>query len=291
MNRIRFLLSCLALFAGLLALAPAQTKYPDPEKWERATTTDEQGLQQWAPFKGEKCANCDGAGTAKCVHCQAFADNKKCPECQMKKTAPCRACAGKGTLYDPLEKVHCPGCMGSGLNKCQTCDGRGIQKHQGSGEKVFDCVACKGEGAYKCTICNGARLVEVAMVKPSVKEAGAAPLQKARDAVEACLKGVQGFEPGKDARKDMKAWEKAITPAAIAALPPLKRGGKALDDYMKYVFMGSQFVGHEDKEANALREWKTSHEYYLKFQKRLLDVCLARAQANEKTLAEKKGKE
>jgi hypothetical protein len=82
-----------------------------------------------------------------------------------------------------------------------------------------------------------------------------------------------------------------LTPAVQAVLPPLKRSGKALEDYMKNLWAGSQYEGHEDREAEALRQWKSNHEYYLKFEKRLLDLCIARAEANEKVLGDKKGKE
>jgi hypothetical protein len=294
MNKIRFLIPLFLALSVLLGTAPAQgQKILLADKYERATVADAEGLLQWAPWKGDKCPNCEGAKTTKCIHCERLEDKeyKKCIECGKKKIAPCRTCAGAGTLFDPLEKALCPACMGAGFNNCFICGGRGTQKVVGSGDRIFPCVGCKEEGGYKCEVCNGTRLVEPPAVKPGIKDAPAAALVKAREAVDAALKAIAAFEPGKNSRKDMKEFEKVLTPAVQAVLPPLKRSGKALDDYMKNLWAGSQYEGHEDREAEALRQWKSNHEYYLKFEKRLLDLCIARAEANEKVLPDKKGKE
>jgi len=294
MNKIRFLILLFLALSGLLRCGLAQgQKILLADKYERPTVADAEGLLQWAPWKPDKCPNCEGAKTTKCIHCERLdeKDYKKCIECGKKKVAPCRTCAGTGTLLDPLEKALCPACMGAGFNNCFLCGGRGLSKVVGSGDKQFPCVGCKEEGGYKCQVCNGTRVVEPPAVKPNIKDAPAAALIKAREAVDAALKEVEAFQPGKDARKDMKTFEKALSPAVQAVLPSLKKSPKALEDYMGHIFAGSGYVGHEETEAHALQEWKNNHEYYLKFEKHLLDLCIARAEANEKVLADKKGKE
>ena len=94
----------------LLLLAPALPAQKDgkvqhliPERIERATKDDAQGLQQWAEWKPDKCPNCNGAKTVDCPHCPRFEGNKKCIECQMKKKATCTS-AGleKGNKSDQI---------------------------------------------------------------------------------------------------------------------------------------------------------------------------------------------
>jgi hypothetical protein len=265
-----------------------EIKYVMPDTYKRATTTDAQGLTQWAEYDKPVCPTCQGKKTTVCTHCQRFTDVKKCIECNMKKVAPCRACAGLGYMPDPLEQVLCPGCMGAGFFPCFVCGGKGTMKIEGNGDHVFDCVACKGEGGFKCPVCNGERLVESAQVKPHLKDASVATLKKAQASVEEVLKAVDGFTPGgKDARRDVRIYNKLLTPA-FAVLPPLKRCPKALDEIMGRIFMGSQFKGHEQQEADALQQWKSSNLYYLKHQKHLLDLCIERAESNAKVLAGKK---
>lgn len=282
-----FRLVLVLFLLGAAAGAQQGLKLVAPDKFERATVTDDQGLQQWAPAPTDKCPTCDGFKETVCQHCARFDDNKKCPECQMKKKAVCRGCGGLGHWPDPLEKACCPGCQGAGVLPCFVCGGRGLQKVTGSGDKLFDCVGCKGEGGHKCGVCNGARLVEVAALKPSLKEAPVAVLKKALDGVEDTLTDVGKFEPGKDARKSVKEYVKLLGKAA-SVLPPIKRAPKALEDWMAKNYAGSVFVGHEENEANAIRLFKNNNEYYLKHQKRMLDLALARAEHNAKVLADKK---
>ena len=280
-----FLLALFALLSG--APSPAQKdgkiQMVLPDKFERATAADAQGLLQWADYKPENCPNCNGNKTVDCPHCGRFDDNKKCIECQMKKKATCRACGGLGHFPDPLDKVVCPGCLGAGFFNCFVCGGRGVMKVTGSGDKLFDCVGCKGEGGFKCTVCNGARLVEVATFKPSLKETTAVPaLQKAKDQIDAALKALAAAVPdGKNSRKDVKEYARIVTPAT-AALAPLKRCPKALEDVMNKIYAGSIYIGHEDHEADAIKQWQANTDYYLKHQQRILELCIARAEQNAK---------
>ena len=149
---------------------------------------------------------------------------------------------------------------------------------------------CRGEGGYKCGVCNGTRLVEVASLKPSLKDANAATLTKAIATTDQMLTALGAFTPtGKNTRKEVKELARIFT-LGQAVFPPMKRSPKALDDLMGKVYGGSQYEGFEEREANTLNLFKTHSEYYLKHQKRMMELAQKRAEANEKLLAENKGK-
>ena len=174
---------------------------------------------------------------------------------------------------------------------CTTCGGRGGSKVEGSGDKVMACPSCKGDGGFKCTVCDGKRLVESVQVKPPLKDnTNLAMLQKARDQIDATLKDLGGFEPdGKNTRKDVKDIQKRVG-GAPPTMTPLKKWPKALDDVMGKIYGGSTYMGHEEREAETLKIWKSNTEYYLKHQKRMIELAHKRAEANAKVQAEQKGK-
>jgi len=49
---------------------------------------------------------------------------------------------------------------------------------------------------------------------------------------------------------------------------------------MSKIFTGAQFQGHAENEANTMNRLKANAEYYLKHQKRMLELAIARAEAN-----------
>jgi hypothetical protein len=155
-----------------------------------------------------------------------------------------------------------------------------------------DCPVCRGEGGFKCASCNGNRLVEAAGLKPSLKEANAATLGKAIAPTEQTLKDLDAFAPtGGDVavRKEVKALVK-ILEGAQAVHPAIKRLIKPFEDYMSKTYAASQFQGHEEEYANAMKLVKENTTYDLKHQKRMMELCLKRAEANEKLAAQPKGK-
>lgn len=281
------------LLLGRSAFAQEGIKYFHPEKFERATKVDDKGLTQWADYKGEKCPTCSGTGKAKCTTCVRFFDDATvCIECKRNKDREvvCRACAGTGTMPDPLEKVLCAGCLGAGFLICELCAGGGRIK-AGEGAKWGACPCCRGEGGYKCGVCNGTRLVETAALKPSLKDANVATLQKAIGLTDQALKELATFNPagGDKARKEVKALAKALEVAA-SVHPAIKRTPKVLEDYLGKTYAGANFQGHEEKEASAMMRIKSSAEYYLKHQKRMMELAEKRAEANAKIAGEQKGK-
>jgi nitrate reductase cytochrome c-type subunit len=285
-------------FVAATAFAVAQDdapdiRYPNAEKFERSTKTDDKGLVQWADHEEQKCKSCAGTGQTRCTTCIRFdADAANCPECKLtqERKVPCRACGGLGHWADPLQKVHCPGCMAAGFLLCTICGGGGRLKVN-SAKQWSDCPGCRGTGSYKCGACNGQRLVETAALKPSLKDAPSAALQKAIAAADESLKQLAAvnLKGGDTARKEVKALIKAMEPAA-AYFPPLKRLPKSFEDYMGKIYAGNNFQGHEENEAQTMGSVKLSTEYYLKHQKRMMELCQKRAEANAKVEAESKGK-
>lgn len=295
---IRFAALLPFLFAALLAsFATAQKeveiRYVIPEKFERETKADDKGLLQWVEYKTPKCQTCSGTGKTTCSTCQRFPDEAKiCVECKRNKdlTTACRSCAGLGEWPDPLEKVHCPQCMAAGFVLCLLCSGGGQIKTEGGGDRFGTCPMCRGEGGWKCATCNGARLVDAVPLKPSLKEANAATLAKAIAQADKALAAFAAVTPnGKDTRKEVKELVKIYTQAG-STFPALKKTPKALEEVIGKVYGGNQYQGQGEREATTLHTFKAQTEYYLKHQKRMMELALKRAEANEKLLAGQKAK-
>ena len=289
------LLLCL-LSLCLLGSAPraqVEIKYFHPESFERATKTDDKGMEQWVEHAKRECPTCSGTTKTKCSTCERFSEEATtCVECKRSKEreVPCRACAGTGSFPDPLEKVHCPGCQGAGFLVCMVCGGGGRLRID-KAKQWSASPSCRGEGGFKCTVCSGNRLVETASLKPSLKEANAATLTKAIAVTEKMQKDLDAFAPtgGDKVRKEVKAMVKFYEDAQ-AVHPGVKRAIAALQEFMNKTYSGSNFQGHEEQQANAMKLVKDSTSYYLKHQKRMMELCLKRAEANEKLAAENKGK-
>jgi len=287
------LCALLAAFAVGQKREAVELRYVIPERFERATKADDKGLLQWAEHKQDKCVTCAGKGKTKCATCERFPDDaKQCVECKRNKDREtvCRPCGGLGYWPDPLEKAHCPQCLGSAVVVCLLCAGGGAIKTDGGGDRWQKCSGCRGEGGMKCGTCNGGRLVEVAVLKPSLKDANAASLTKALATTDQMLTALQAFAPsGNNTRKEVKELQK-IYSSGQDVFPPMKRINKALDDVMNKVYAGNQYQGFQEREANTLNMFKSSSEYYLKHQKRMMELAHKRAEANEKLLEEGKGK-
>ncbi|MBK8100593.1 MAG: hypothetical protein IPK26_26175 [Planctomycetes bacterium] len=285
------LLTILLCAASLCAQEPEkiELKMVVPTTFELPTKADDKGLLQFEPFKEEKCVNCAGTKEAGCMLCARLDDNKACPECKGTRKAPCRSCGALGHWPDPRKKVNCPGCYGAGAFRCHVCDGRTWQKVQGSGDKKLKCAACRGVGIYKCGVCSGARVVDSVTFKPSLEDATVAALTKTKDQIDGLLAALEKFQPtGKNTRKEMKELLGILDKGKD--LPPIKRSPKFLDEMMDKTYGGSMFDGHEDMEANTMKTWIESTQYYLKHQKRLVELCLVRAEANAKVVGDKKDK-
>ena len=280
-----------ALVLLVAASAVAQElRFVHPEKFERATKTDEAGLVQWAEHEKGECPTCKGKGKMKCTTCERFKDEiKTCIECgrNPERETVCRACAGTGGFPDPLEKALCPGCQGAGFLLCTFCDGSLVTALNDKG-KWGKCIVCRGE-ATKCGVCDGKRVVEVVTLKPSLKDADSASLKKAIDTTTQLLAGLGAFAPkgGPGARKEAKELVKLLQNGE-KLYAPLKREVKVADDYLAKVAGGAQYQNQSEREVQSMGLIKNSAEFYLKHQKRMMELCLKRAEANEKLAADSK---
>ena len=281
-----------SLFAllALLTLVPAldaqraRQKTIDPvPPAERKVETDDKGKQQWAKWQGGACPMCRTAKKIACPTCKDLEHAKSCPECgtkkkPMPKQAPCRMCAGVGTLPDPLEKAPCPGCAGASVFPCAGCGGEGNYPVQGGGKKRQKCAVCRGHGALKCGVCKGRRLVESAklLAKDNLKK-----LKAARNAAEDALTKVKDWKPlATKARKDVKEFQKMIKSAA-KDLAPLKRVSKAMADLVKDVSKMDVYRGAADRKSRSMRMMAQFTAWYLKHQVKILDLAVKRVEHNE----------
>ncbi len=281
--------TCLALFVLLVAssceLVAQGARYLIPERIERATVADDDGQLQWAEWTAPACGSCKGTGKSVCATCARFAkDAKDCPECQRKDPkllTTCRACAGTGKIADPLDEVPCAGCMGAGMLLCTVCGGGGRLK-VGGAKRWSKCPACRGAGKFDCGACKGKRVMASLAIKPSLREADLDKLQKASRAVDEALELFGKFAPqgGTRARKEVKELGKAYD-AMKKFHPSFKAMVRSTKSYMSKIFAGAQFQGHEENEANTMNRLKANAEYYLKHQKRMLDLAIKRAEAND----------
>jgi hypothetical protein len=286
-------LARILLAFAVLCLALPVAGQKNPERLERATRTDDKGMLQWEEWKGEKCPPCAGTGKHKCPLCERLKEELTfCIGCKRDKErqVTCHFCAGSGTTPDPLEKVSCPGCRGASFLLCTVCAGSGKSKTKDD-KKWGDCVACRGDGGWKCGVCDGARLVDPAALKPSFKDPSVKDAQKALATTEQGLKELVALSVagGERTRKDVKAMVKAFE-AAQSVHPAMRRLGKPLEDYMGKIAAGQVWQGWEENEKETLNAVKQGAEYYLKHQKRMLELVLKRAEANAKVAAEQKGK-
>lgn len=288
MSILRVLSFLVALF---LVAAPslAQQKVLIPEKLERETATDDKGVAQWAEWKAPDCPACAGKGKVKCTTCERYQEDAKfCIDCERKpeREAPCRMCAGEGKLLDPLHKAPCPACGAASFLLCTVCAGRGAIGVAGA-PKPTKCPACSGDGGWKCSTCDGKRFVDMAAFKPSFAEAKDKDLQKALAQVDELIKEFEAFTPvgGPKVRKEVKALTKLME-TAQATYPALKKGVKATDDLMNKIYGGSNFQGHEETEANTMKQVAAHMAYYLKHQKRMMELVQKRNEANAKAGAE-----
>lgn len=264
---------------------------PIPEKLERPTEPDAQGLLQWAAPKAERCVNCKGRQVMTCLHCERFeeGDSDACPECKNTKEAKCRICAGTGEMPDILQRAPCPTCFGAAITPCYICGGRGKMPVSGGGDRPQKCGCCGGVGAYACETCGGKRWVELPALKPTAQEASAADVKKALAALAAVADAAVKFSSTGDGRKDAKAWEE-VTAAGGKLLPVMKRVQKHFDAVAKKQAKGAVWTAYKEMVTNQAKASVQALDYYLKHQKRVLELCLARAEHNETVLAQQKKK-
>lgn len=284
MRTVKTCLLLLSLLFAATAVLPAQgARYLKPDRIERKTEADDEGLQKWAKWPDLKCPSCKGVGKTTCQTCARFsADAKNCPECKRveKLLAPCRVCAGEGKIPDPLKLAPCAGCMGASFLVCTVCGGGG-QLRVGGAKRWSACPSCRGKGGFPCTGCKGKRVMTSLRLKPPMMDAPPDKLLKAMKDLDKMIALFDKITPvgGSKSRKTVKAMGKAFA-AGKKIHPAFKDLAKLSKAYMSKIFAGSQFQGHEENEANTIKMLKSNAEYYLKHQKRMMQLALKRAEAN-----------
>lgn len=277
----------LSLLFAAVAVLPAQgARFLIPERIERKTEVDDEGLQQWAKWPELKCPSCKGVGKSTCQTCARFAaDAKNCPECKRVKglKATCRVCVGEGKIPDPLKVAPCAGCMGASFLVCTVCGGGGRLK-VGGAKRWSACPACRDKGGFPCTGCKGKRVMTSLRLKPSMMAAPPDKLLKAMKDLDKMIALFNKVTPvgGTKARKVVKEFGKAFD-AGKKIHPAFKDLAKLNKAYMSKIFAGAKFQGHEENEANTLKMLKSNAEHYLKHQKRMMELALKRAEANAAT--------
>lgn len=291
LGRVVVLLSLWISSAVSLAAQGGKGEFlvPIPEKIERPTEKDAQGLLQFVAYKPERCINCKGRQVMVCQHCARFdpGDCDSCAECKNTKEAKCRICAGTGEMPDILQRAPCPSCFGAAVTRCFVCGGRGKFPVKGGGKKPEECGCCKGTGAFACETCNGKRFVELPALKPSLLDAKSADIKKAIEAIDAVAAEAKRFQTTGDGRKDGKAFEK-VSGLGGKYLPVMKRVQKHFESVSKEQTKGSGWTAYREMVDAQVDATKQSLDYYLKHQKRVLELCLARAEHNEPLAAPKK---
>ncbi|MFK7741152.1 MAG: hypothetical protein AB8H80_12610 [Planctomycetota bacterium] len=283
---------CFALLV-LLAAASFSTvassqgpRFFKADKVERKTEAGDDGQHTWVAWHSPDCHSCKGVGKSTCVTCARFAkDAKDCPECHRKDPkllVECRVCAGSGKLADPLESAPCAGCMGAGFLVCTVCGGGG-QLKVGGAKRWSDCPTCRGDGGFPCGGCKGKRTMSSLQIKPSLRDAPLDKLLKAKKDLDKTIAKFEAFAPvgGKGARKAVKTLGSAYS-AAKKLHPAFKALPKSSKDYMNKTFAGKQFQGSDEREADTFKMLKRNAEYYLQWQRRMLQLAIERAETNAK---------
>ncbi len=291
-NPYRILLVVLAAVVGLSA--PAQSKKKKGQSLiqvMRATTVDKDGLAQWNKWEAPACPDCKTSRQTDCHMCRDLeGELAKCLECAGAKKSPCRTCAGTGHIPDPLKSWICPSCFGASVFRCFGCHGKGVHMVKGA-PKPAKCMPCSGKGTFPCAVCKGKRLVKAPPIKPTLAKASTKKLKAARKKVAAVFEALKSFEPdGQKDRKSVKAYQKLLKPA-LRTMPALKRCQTMAKNLMKWHGKGDVWVGNDEKKYAVFKRFVTFNKYYLEQQVKLLDLCIARAEHNDKVIAEKKNKE
>lgn len=275
-----------AILVAALALplvAQVRQKIPEPEV-KRETVIDEDGYQQWAKYD-EKCPNCGGFREKKCEWCDRDTPIPDCVECDGTKKAPCRICGGKGRLPDPLVDLRCIYCSGSSWYPCGVCGGGGsiTVTDQNGNKESRACGSCKKKGFFPCTVCEQTRRLPVIKVKRKPPgEAKLKDLKALRDEMKAALLALQEWEPQGRASKAYDSLEKLMKKPG-KKLPALKDMLELLETVQKGLTKsGSGFVSYESNQTHQFHVFKDRSVYLLQHQTKVLDLCVERAEFNEK---------
>ena len=279
--------ACLLWLVAFLALAApvssgqSREKIPDPE-FTRETVEDAKGLQQWKDINPE-CPTCRKAKILECLGCKGR-NLPHCAECGGKKKAKCRTCAGTGRAPDPLKEMACIYCKGSAWYGCGLCGTDGII--QVKEQDDVKCGSCKGKGFFPCTVCKGKRRLPSVRVKR--KDPGKAKLKDllaTQAQLKAGLAALEAWEPNDTISKNLKSLAALLAKPAKSATP-LKDMQKLLEESLKGITRaGSMYQDYEADLAHQFMLFKDRSVYLIKYQLKVLELCITRLEHNEKILS------
>lgn len=278
MYRVLLLLLC-----SLPAFGQTIEKVPEVEI-ERPLVEDEEGLLQFEAWPEIKCPTCKARGKYTCFGCDGIEDMDHCPECEGEKKANCRQCDGARHIHDPLHQLMCMSCRGSGWTRCGQCMGGGviIENRQDGTSNTINCLGCKKKGFYECAVCEGEQHIETIRVKKKAPwEAKLKDLKKTQEAVNTAMEFLEGWEPQGRASKVMKQFEKDMK-TAFRDVPKLKDFYEVMDAVLDNVHKaGAGYVNYESKLELRMLTYRQRMVHYLRYQARVLELCVERAEHNE----------
>ena len=282
LQRTALLLSIVFLTAA--APLPAQVRQKIPEvNFQREFELDDQGHRQWKRFE-VGCGECRGAKVGACKGCKDR-EIPKCTECAGSKRAKCRTCSGTGAPPDPLVEVICPYCTGTGWFDCAQCVGAGHFKvgQQDGSTTTKKCGSCKEVGRFRCEPCKGKRRIPTVSVKRKPPtEAKLKDLREAREALAECEKKLLAMNFEERSSKIEKQLLASVKKAS-KLLPALRHMQKTLQVTQKGLTKAAAIYEQYDSKVLGVYYKFTDRSIYLiRHQLRVLDLCIARAEFNEK---------
>lgn len=289
LKRITTILAVLALAISATAqiVAPKEEKQSLLRSVPR-TVTDDEGLLQWKEHEPSRCLTCHGKKEAECGFCQGLAP-ENCPECDGDQKSPCRECAGTGETYDPLEWMVCMGCLGGGYIHCRMCNAKGTFPISNDGGRESKCKGCKTERGIACQTCRGKQKIKALRPGKKLAEASLEQLTEAKEAIAEARTNMVGFSGDDQVGKAVKMYEDALKP--VRRMLPVKEMAKTLKEMMKTNDRsGAAFHGHSHRQHTEIDAFAKKTVLMLDYSMELLDVALARAEANAATEAEKRDK-
>lgn len=279
--------------AGSAAAQGKESKNPSAPV-ERKVVTDDEGYQQWAPYKAAPCVRCNKVKQHECQNCKDREHAKKCLECGTKKKpmtrkSPCRLCAGEGTMPDALLEAPCIGCFGSSVFTCDGCGGNGNYPVAGGGKKRQKCAVCKGAGALKCSVCKGKRRCAALSIRKGLANASLKDLRAAETALSEMRETLYNWQPtGVKPRDELKLHQRRLKTLSKYA-KVAKKASSMIKSIHSSVSKMDQYIGHEDRKSNAFKRFAQYNAFYIDHQLQAVKLAIKRAEHNAAT-KEAKGK-
>ena len=134
------------------------------------------------------------------------------------------------------------------------------------------------KGGLPCHVCGGKRMVQSGL-KGKIGKAKLKRLRKAKQTLAKMLATAQDFKMKDDLRKTRKAYAAMLKPGE-RDFPALKNAVKHMDKVLTGLDL--RILDIETNQKQALGLLRFNLRYYLTHEIAVLDLCIARAEFNEK---------